>query len=173
MMLLGYVPSPTWPLADSVLVEASPEAAELRRSAAQLLAHPLELRRVPPPFSKLPPQVGYALLDRWQRPCEAAFEWLAERHPESLLTLIKTGSLAPTDLTFAAEIAGSLPDAAATRAALLPLLDHEDAIVREGAIYGLASCLDDAVRERLTFVVEHDRSRAVRNAAAAVVRDDD
>lgn len=171
-MLFPYVPPPMCLSADHELVEASQEGVEVRRSAASIWARPLELRRVPPPFNSLPPEIGYALLDRWQRPCEAAFEWLAQNHPKALLRLIESGSLAPADLTFAAEIAGTLAEQPAARAALLPLLDHDDAIVREGAVYGLASCLDDSVRERLKVASGKDRSRAVREAAIAALSDD-
>jgi len=99
-------------------------------------------------------------------PCEDAFEYLADGFPEGLLALIRSGRLEAADLTFAAEIAGRLPDHSAIRSALVPLLSHREAVVREGAIYGLTRHIDAAVRTTLERLAGGDPSRAVRTAAA-------
>lgn len=86
-----------------------------------------------------------------------------------LLALISSGHLHPIELTFAAEIASRLDDSVGVRAALMPLLNHESAVVREGAILGLASHVDDAVRTKLRGLVASDPSAAVRSMAADVL----
>jgi HEAT repeat protein len=105
------------------------------------------------------------LATRWQEPCEGAFEYLAASHPSNLFDVISSGLLDPADLTFAAEIAGRVPDSKAVRRALLPLLSHREAVVREGAIYGLHQHTDDVVRESLERIAAGDASSAVRRAA--------
>ena len=112
-----------------------------------------------------------AILDEWDGPCEAAFEFLADNHPSELIGLIVSNRLGPTDLTFAAEIAGRLSDGAAVRRTLLPLLMHDDAVVREGAIYGLALHADETVRAALIRNSACDPSPAVRQAAADTLAD--
>jgi len=70
------------------------------------------------------------------------------------------------DLSFAAEEHGATrtPEALA---ALLTLIDHADAVVREGVVYGLSNYLDNAVVcERLRLVATSDPSPGVRAAAA-------
>ena len=82
----------------------------------------------------------------------------------AVLRLIESGSLEYYDLTFAAEIAGQLQDSEAVRSALLPLLLHEEAVVREGAAYGLASHLTDEVAKQLAELAISDPSPGVRRA---------
>ena len=119
----------------------------------------------PPPFDELRADVAADLADRWSEPCEAAFELLAENYPPELLRLIASNRLRATDLTFAAEIAGRLSDSAAVRRTLLPLLSHDDAVVREGAIYGLAPHAEETVRSALARLSASDPSAAIRLAA--------
>lgn len=95
--------------------------------------------------------------------CEAMFEQMPLHE---LLELIKSGRLEPCDLTYAAEIAGNrTDDSEAVRATLLPLLEHEDAVVREGALYGLANHLDDVACGRLRDVTRRDRSPVIQRIA--------
>ena len=96
---------------------------------------------------------------------ECAFEHAAEHHPEWLLRLIRSGELPAADLTFAAEYVGRVTLHAEARAALLPLLEHEDAVVREGAVYGLRGHMDLAVWDALARVAQQDPSAAVRSVA--------
>jgi HEAT repeat protein len=125
----------------------------------------------PPPFDELRPDAAADLADRWSEPCEAAFEFLAENYPPELLKLIGSDRLRGTDLTFAAEIAGRLSDGAAVRRTLLPLLMHDDAVVREGAICGLAQHGDETVRAALIRHSASDPSPAVRQAATDTLAD--
>jgi HEAT repeat protein len=142
------------------------EARELAERLQRALAAQRQIRAVPPAFDVLSPPVAAVLADRWQEPCEGAFEYLATRFPASLLGLITNGRLDPADLTFAAEIAGRLRDDGAVRRALVPLLSHPEAVVREGAVYGLARHLDASVRTILERLAAGDASAAVRTAAA-------
>lgn len=148
----------------------APAQGEAARSLARieqaLLVRQHQLRPAPPPFDDLDPLVAHAVASRWKEPCEGAFEFLALNHAEQLLRLIALEKLAPADLTFAAEIAGRLADSDAVRRTLVPLLDQQEAVVREGAIYGLTRHLDQEVRERLLELAAKDPSAAVRTAAA-------
>ena len=63
-----------------------------------------------------------------------------------LAQLIQSQQLAAADLTFAAEILGNSKDHELVRTVLTPLLSHVEAVVREGAIYGLTNHLDPATR---------------------------
>jgi HEAT repeat protein len=118
-----------------------------------------------------PPLDHAPIADQGRRPCEAAFEFLADNHPSELLGLIVSNRLGPTDLTFAAEIAGKLSDSEAVRRTLLPLLMHDDAVVREGAVYGLALHADETVRAALIRHSASDPSPAVRQAATDALAD--
>jgi hypothetical protein len=124
-----------------------------------------EFRPVPPPFDSLRADVAADVADKWREPCESAFEYLSVKYPNSLLALIRSNQLAPSDLTFAAEIAGGIAEHESVRAALVPLLAHAEAVVREGAIYGLTRHLNAFTRVLLERLALEDRSAAVRTAA--------
>jgi hypothetical protein len=94
------------------------------------------------------------------------YNWLASNAPETLLTIIRDGQLRPSRLTFAAEAAGLIPNSVAVRDALFPLLQHESAVVREGAIYGISNHLNDEALIVLRRIATDDASPAVRQAAA-------
>lgn len=106
-------------------------------------------------------------LSRWAGPCEAMFEHLAAEAPQELLDMIAGGTLHHCTLTFAAEWAGKVPEEhlESARRVLLPLLEHAQPIVREGAVYGLASNLNEDVVKRLKALAESDPSPGVRAAA--------
>jgi hypothetical protein len=111
-----------------------------------------------------------AVRERWNVPCENAFVFLAEKFPRQLLYLIETpDGLDAADLTFAAEIAGRIGDHSSVRRALVALLDHREAVVREGAVYGLTRHVDDVARARLRRLAQDDSSEAVRTAALDVL----
>jgi len=80
----------------------------------------------------------------WTDHCEDEFEWLATHDPRALLALLASGELRASLLTFAAEYAGRTPDKADAARALVLLLGHPAAYVREGVVYGLAQCLTSA-----------------------------
>lgn len=86
-----------------------------------------------------------------------------------LLTVLSSAESSPLTLTFAAEVAGERLPSSKVRPLLLALLHHDSAVVREGAIYGLAHCLDEAVIEALDQVATFDSSAAVRVAASGTI----
>lgn len=111
------------------------------------------------------------VLPPWKGP---PFKDLADTNPSRLLELLGTGFLAVEDLTFAAEAAGRISDVEAAVKALLPLLEHQSPLVREGTIYGLSRHVGrDWVRMRLEFVAKNDPSPGVREAAKETLEDDD
>lgn len=101
---------------------------------------------------------------------EASFERLARENPEQLIGIIETGKLAPALLTYAAEIAGKALPSSKVAPILLKLLAHESAVVREGAIYGLAGHAEQRVKDSLRKLAETDSSPAVRMAAAEILK---
>lgn len=126
-------------------------------------------RPVPPPFDGLTADLGDAVSRRWRQPCEAAFEFILAHSPGELARLIESRELAAADLTFAAEILGRADDGGLVRAALVPLLGHAQAVVREGAIYGLSRHLDNDTRTKLRALATSDTSGAVRAAAGGAL----
>lgn len=99
----------------------------------------------------------------WNHPCEEQFVWLAYHDPKSLVRLISSNTLEPFLLTFAAEHAGKMQDTRLLFQTLEVLLNHPSAIVREGAIIGLASCYHESkVRNLLSLLASHDPSPAIR-----------
>ncbi len=106
---------------------------------------------------------------KWESPCEAMFEYLAENDPAELIKFIEEATLRPAHLTFAAEAAGRIHDHSKVVQPLLKLLSDKSPMVREGAIYGLAGHLDDDVMERLREVAERDPIEGVRLAAESAL----
>lgn len=103
--------------------------------------------------------------DPSELPTEDLFERLLTRNPSRLLAYLRDPDLDPTLLTFAAEIAGRLPDDRPV-APLLELLAHPKAYVREGAVYGLALHPQaHGVRDALAHIRISDTSAGVRAAA--------
>ncbi len=102
-----------------------------------------------------------------RRYSDDVLEALAANHPVGLLELIASRDIDPEDLTFAAEIAGSIDQPALVIVTLLPLLGHTVPLVREGAIYGLANHIGNpTVRIALMGLAENDPSPGVRLVAA-------
>lgn len=100
--------------------------------------------------------------------CESTFEWLAVEDPGTLIAMLKP-PMSPHLLTYAAEIAGKIPGDAAIDP-LLRLLDHDSALVREGAVYGLCHHTESSrVLSRLKLLAESDLSPGVRAAARGAV----
>lgn len=122
-------------------------------------------RPVPFPFHILSTDIGLEVARHWAEPCEAAFEYIMTQRPVELAHLIEESCLAPGDLTFAAEVLGQSDDGDLVRKTLLPLLSHPEAVVREGAIYGISRHLDASIRDELRRLVVGDGSEAVRTAA--------
>ncbi len=121
---------------------------------------------------------------QWAKPCEEMFEYLAEHKPGRLAELVsgslltsgdlQLGSVAVgrkltnAELSFAAEAAGRIEDPDLAVTALLALLSHPAAPVREGAIYGIQRHLESSEEGRSTLRVlaASDASPAVKRAAA-------
>jgi len=146
----------------------SKDAQQLLKRQRETFIALHQARPAPPPFDSLDPAVAAEISDKWKESCEGAFEFLAAKYPKSLLQLIVEGRLEPADLTFAAEIAGHIASSEKVVRALRPLLSHSAAVVREGAIYGLAAHLDDSLRAELRRMSSADASAAVRTAATDV-----
>jgi hypothetical protein len=108
-------------------------------------------------------------ISKWSKPCEAVFEFLSLEDPKSLAKIIQEEPLEASDLTFAAEHMGNCEDTALVKKTLIPLLNHNEAVVREGAIYGLANHLDSVVKYKLFKISKIDKSTAVREAASNIV----
>jgi len=121
---------------------------------------------ISPPFDKLSPKAAIAVTSQWQVPCEGAFEFLADYFPNDLVRLVSAGILKPVDLTLAAESVGRIPVDALVQRTLTPLLEHSDAIVREGAIYGLRGHENVEIRARLAHMATSDPNWGVRQVAA-------
>lgn len=88
-----------------------------------------------------------------------------------LLDQIREGVITdPVDLSFAAENAGcESDDGPAVREVLLPLLQHNKAIVREGAIYGLMNHLDDSVLKEFKRLATEDPNPSIREVVEDIV----
>lgn len=101
-----------------------------------------------------------------ERPCERTFETLAEGEPRRLVEYLQDPDLDPTLLTFAAEIAGGIADSDLVVPALIGLLAHPKAYVREGAVYGLGRHREDPrAAAALRLVSANDPARDVRESA--------
>lgn len=107
--------------------------------------------------------------------CENHFIELAETNPALLLEWTRTVLASrPELLTFAAEAAGRIAHAPLVFSALLPLLSHTEAVVREGAVYGLAphlaSSIDarDTLRELLSSEPSPGVAKAIQEALSLV-----
>ena len=103
-----------------------------------------------------------------EAPCEDLFARLASSDPDRLLRFLDPASdLADHLLTYAAEIAGTELPAARVVPALLRLLSHPSAVVREGAIYGLDHHLGEPdVPRAVIGLADTDPSAGVRAAAS-------
>ena len=95
--------------------------------------------------------------------CEDDCERLSQTDPDALIAAFAT--MDPTLLTFAAEYLRNAPSEIAVPA-LLPLLGHAKAYVREGAVYGLASHFSDvSAVDAVRRVAREDPSPGVHDAA--------
>ncbi len=104
-----------------------------------------------------------------ERPSEALFARLATDDPARLVVMLTSGELSPGLLTYAAEIAGQQLPSAMVVPALLTLLRHEKAVVREGAIYGLSGHEDLRIESEIHRIAMTDGSPAVRSVAVGAL----
>lgn len=150
---------------------ASDEAAEIRRAQGKAFLEFQHGRALPPHLTALSPEARVIVDARWSDVCEAMFEFLVEHYPCEILKLVSSTVLSPAALTFAAEAAGRTSNSQAVRTTLMPLLDHESPLVREGAIYGLRDHADDIVVKKLNGLAQSDPSAAIRQAASDTLAD--
>ncbi len=96
----------------------------------------------------------------WDEPSEGYFSYLVVHDPAALLSLLEGGALESHLLTFAAEIAGDAPLGLhpGLISLMQTLLQHPDAPVREGAVYGLAKLLPEHPHLR-SLIEAHADSR--------------
>jgi hypothetical protein len=154
-------------LSDTFGVGKSDEARRIRELQREAFLDSRRGRALPPHLTALSPEARVEVDARWGGDiCEAMFEYLALKFPKDILKLVRSTLLPPPALTFAAEIAGRTLDGESVRAALIPLLHNENALVREGAIYGLREHADAAVIEKLKGLAAYDPSPGVRQAAS-------
>ncbi len=153
--------------------ESSETALGLGTEAEFMLAKAREARMarppMPPPFDVFEPLLALSLRRRWPDLCEDMFDFLAEKHPEQLALLLGSASVRPSDLTFAAEAAGRVADFALIRSAVLRLLGHESALVREGALRGLDGRLDAEIAGIVRDMAASDSSPGVRAVAGELL----
>jgi HEAT repeat protein len=146
---------------------SSDDAQQIRKAQGDAFLDLQRGRALPNHLTLLSPEARVAVDTRWSSDvCEAMFEFLAVHYPGELIKLVSGNVLSPPAMTFAAEIVGRTPSSPAVRAALLPLLDHESPLVREGAIYGLREHADAAVTRKLMALAGSDPSPAIRHAAS-------
>lgn len=103
----------------------------------------------------------------WGGPCEDAFNWVASNHPVLMAAWVLYGDMPPHALTFAAEALGKIEDSELVMKVLEPLLDHPDAVVREGVLYGLSGHYNNKpeVGRKIGLMAKNDLSAGVRHAA--------
>lgn len=158
-------------LGGSFEIGASPDARVISETNERALIDFRRHRALPPALSALSTAAQVAVSTHWTEPCEAMFEFLSDHFEADLLALVSSRKLSAPDMTFAAEMAGRAGDSRAVREVLLPLLDHESSLVREGAIYGLREHADGNVVTRLSALSQDDASPAIRRAASDTLAD--
>lgn len=94
-------------------------------------------------------------------PCRNSFKALAKEDPDKLIRWVSSGLLEPCDLTFAAEELGNIDS---SLPALIHLLSHESAVVREGALMGLYT-LSYRISDLFDHHAHNDPSPGVREVA--------
>jgi len=102
------------------------------------------------------------------RPSRNTFERLATEDPEALVEMLRGLHDQPGLLTHGAEIAGERLPGDLAVPLLLGLLERDSALVREGAVLGLAYHPTPAVQERLKRLLDEDSSPGVRETVEDV-----
>jgi HEAT repeat protein len=98
------------------------------------------------------------------------FNTMATENPVLLAAILRYLSTSPlATLSFAAEAAGNIEEFSSVRDILLNLLKHKSALVREGAIYGLARHIDEEMFDTIRNIGFNDPSPGVREAALEAI----
>lgn len=108
----------------------------------------------------------------WPKPSRNNFELMSRTEPTRMISWLTSGELSPGSLTHAADIAGNIIKGPEIVFVLLNLLKHESPIVREGAVIGLSTHLDNAVRTALKDHLSNETSHGVRTTIDEVLLDD-
>ncbi len=107
---------------------------------------------------------GNTTAQRFREHCEDEFEYLARENPADLVRLMNEELASkPALLTFAAEALGSVRDSRFVMQTLIPLLNHQEPVVREGAVIGLMGHTASSIEVRTAL-----RQRAARDESPGV-----
>jgi len=110
------------------------------------------------------------VLSKWPQPCEEAFIYIANKNINQLANIIRYSNLASYDLTLAVEYFGNaIEDSNAARDILIPLLQNDSALVREGVIYGLENHINEEVINIFAEMSESDPSKEIRNILKSTI----
>jgi len=172
--------SANWPVSDGFSVTGQPRR---RPSPEPFLA--LKTGETPMPIATPAADAAEALVEHisnWRQVvpavfarefsaiCEELFVALAARSAVALVRLLTTeGLLDDVELSLAAEALGRAEDKKLVRRTLVPFLTHSSALVREGAIYGLAELGSSEVGLAIALVAKKDTHPGVRRAAGAIL----
>lgn len=106
------------------------------------------------------------------KPSESYFQKLADESPEKLELYIRRNYLEPSMLTFAIEILGDSCDYKIADRTIIPMLWHENPLVREGAVLGLRRFTwNPTVSECLNSIMKADPSPGVRQVIKDMLSD--
>jgi hypothetical protein len=97
-------------------------------------------------------------------------ENISKMTEKELVNAINSGFVEPCDLTFLAEALGNISkNDNLVCDTLMPLLSHPEAVVREGALYGLSGHLTENAKDLVMEVALNDVSHGVRKVAGDVL----
>ena len=93
------------------------------------------------------------------------FAAMAEKDPNTLISLMNNKETSDDNLIILAESAGLIADEGKVVPTLLKLLDHKNPEVREAAVYGIGCFISETVTDALIDVIAHDENETVKEAA--------
>src|ERR1700676_4863064 len=107
---------------------------------------------------------------------ENQLKLLAQTNPKELIRIITSPNADKHMLTVGAELLGEVPDERIVLPALRQLLKHVHALVREGAMNGLANFYEDKrppqdILERLRVMETNDPSPTLKEYAQSLLKD--
>ena len=109
-------------------------------------------------------------MNNWPLACRNAFAEMAANNPDSLIEWINSKTLGSGHLTFAAEELKNIHTSKLVVDTLITLSNHKEAVVREGAVYGMYGHLNDSqVVKRLLEMAYNDSSIGVKQAAKDIL----
>lgn len=130
------------------------------------LGQVVETRRL----SKIWRIADYIRASAWDQPCQSMFTELVRRDPQLLIDIIRYWNLSNTQLSYAVETLGYHHSIEEVINTLLPLLRHQEALIREGVVYGFGHHISDLrIRELLSHHLRVEISPGVRSAIEEVL----